>query len=87
MEVHDFPKKEISQVPDLDTDTDGTTAAIVPSHQEGGKVVPYGVYDPSANNGWVSVGSAMTQPNLRSMEFAFGTTEWGSHVILGLVDY
>ena len=56
VEVHDFPKKEISQVTDLGTDTDGTTAAVVPSHQEGGKVVPYGVYDPSANNGWVSVG-------------------------------
>ena len=53
VEVHDFPKKESGHFDNAEAEADGDDA---PSPTEGGKVVPYGIYDQNANNGWVSVG-------------------------------
>ena len=42
--------------------------------QEPGKVTPYGVYDVTANTGWVNVGTDTTPPRLRWPPSAPGGT-------------
>ena len=46
-----------------------------------GKVVPYGVYDVTANTGFVSVGSRATRPSLPCSPFVAGASAWESGAI------
>lgn len=41
------------------------------------KAVPYGVYGPTDNSGWVNVGPTMIPPNSPWRAFASGGTAWG----------
>lgn len=56
------------------------------SDKELGKAIPYGVYDMTKNQGWVSVGSDQTPQNLPLIQFANGGSPWASrftHCLLG----